>query len=259
MNNDMAAGARPYSARELVLMFLGAVALCGVFFSLGFLVGFKEKNILPGWDILKPSESASSSAESPTAAGDQKAGSKSAASETRTVPLSFNGSEQEKKASARLEKPFTAKAASRVASSRTPSSRAVLNKRFQAGRNRFPTGTPYRWPRCLRRKMRNRSIGALKGKNYRVFIVQPQYSEANDNLFRVQVGPFLTREEAEESRDKLSQEGFKSLHSQVVNLPSGPEIDSFPDRVAGDGPRRSIPEVSPPVCGSPIAPSPELD
>ena len=207
MNNDMAAGARPYSARELVLMFFGAVALCGVFFSLGFLVGFKEKNILPGWDILKPSESASSSAESPTAAGDQKAGSKSAASETRKVPLSFNGSEQEKKASARLEKPFTAKATSRVASSRTPSSRAVSNKR-SSGPQPVPNGYAVQVAALLAQKDAESVHRALKGKNYRVFIVQPQYSEANDNLFRVQVGPFLTREEAEESRDKLSQEGF---------------------------------------------------
>ncbi len=201
MNNDMAAGARPYSARELVLMFLGAVALCGVFFSLGFLVGFKERNILPGWDILKPSESASS------AAGDQKAGSKSAASETRKVPLSFNGSEQEKKASARLEKPFTAKATSRVASSRTPSSRSVSNQRSSRPQP-VPNGYAVQVAALLAQKDAESVHRALKGKNYRVFIVQPRYSEANDNLFRVQVGPFLTREEAEESRDKLSQEGF---------------------------------------------------
>ncbi len=207
MNNDMAAAARPHSARELVLMFLGAVALCGVFFSLGFLVGFKERNILPGWDILKPSESASSSAESPTAAGDQKAGPKGSASETRKVSLSFNGSEQEKKASARLEKPNTAKATSRVASSRTSSSRAVSNKRSSRPRP-VPNGYAVQVAALLGQKDAESVHRALKGKNYRVFIVQPQYSEANDNLFRVQVGPFLTREEAEETRDKLSQEGF---------------------------------------------------
>lgn len=201
MNNDMAVAARPHSARELALMFLGAVALCGVFFSLGFLVGFKERNILPGWDILKPSESASSSAEN------QKAEPKSAASETRKVPLSFNGSEQEKQAYARLEKPKAVKATTSVASSRTSSSRTVSNKRSSRPQP-VPNGYAVQVAALLGQKDAESVHRALKAKNYRVFIVQPQYSEANDNLFRVQVGPFLTREEAEETRDKLSQEGF---------------------------------------------------
>jgi cell division septation protein DedD len=52
-------------------------------------------------------------------------------------------------------------------------------------------------------------VDILKGRGYPVFLVTPEYAHADDNLFRVQVGPFKTREDAEKVRAKLAQEGFK--------------------------------------------------
>jgi len=52
-------------------------------------------------------------------------------------------------------------------------------------------------------------VNILKGRGYPVFMVSPEYAHADDNLFRVQVGPFKTRDDADKVRDKLTQEGFK--------------------------------------------------
>jgi len=182
-------------------MFLGVVALCGVFFSLGFLVGFKEKNALPDWNILKTPGVTSSLAE------DRNLDSKGEIPEEQRVPLSFNGSEQEREASSRLEKSNTIQPTSRGNPPQVSSSRAALKNK---PKRPHPTPGGYAVQVvALRAQKDAESVRrALKVKNYRVFIVQPQYSGANDNLFRVQVGPFLTRVEAEKTRDKLAQEGF---------------------------------------------------
>jgi cell division septation protein DedD len=52
-------------------------------------------------------------------------------------------------------------------------------------------------------------VNILKEKGYPVFLVTPEYARAEDNLFRVQVGPFKTREDADKVKTKLTQEGFK--------------------------------------------------
>ena len=52
-------------------------------------------------------------------------------------------------------------------------------------------------------------VTILAGRGYPVFLVTPEYAHANDNLYRVQVGPFTSKEEAEKVRGRLTQEGFK--------------------------------------------------
>jgi cell division septation protein DedD len=52
-------------------------------------------------------------------------------------------------------------------------------------------------------------VNVLKGQSFPVFLVTPEYSHATDNLFRVLVGPFRTRQDAEKVRAKLTSEGFK--------------------------------------------------
>jgi cell division septation protein DedD len=52
-------------------------------------------------------------------------------------------------------------------------------------------------------------VNILKTRGYPVFMVTPEYAHADDNLYRVQVGPFRTRPDADKVHDKLVQEGFK--------------------------------------------------
>ena len=52
-------------------------------------------------------------------------------------------------------------------------------------------------------------VKVLKERGYPVFIVSPEDAHANDNLFRVRVGPFASRDEEERTRQELETEGFK--------------------------------------------------
>jgi cell division septation protein DedD len=52
-------------------------------------------------------------------------------------------------------------------------------------------------------------VKILESRGYPVFLVTPEYAHANDNLYRVQVGPFTSKDDAEKVRTKLTQEGFK--------------------------------------------------
>jgi cell division septation protein DedD len=55
----------------------------------------------------------------------------------------------------------------------------------------------------------DKMVEILKARGYPVFVVTPEYADAKDNLYRVQVGPFRSAEEAETVRAKLVQEGLK--------------------------------------------------
>ena len=52
-------------------------------------------------------------------------------------------------------------------------------------------------------------VTVLKGKGYPVFLMTPENAHADDSLYRVLVGPFKTREEADKTRDRLRDDGFK--------------------------------------------------
>ena len=51
---------------------------------------------------------------------------------------------------------------------------------------------------------------ALKGKGFPAFVVPPQQGANGDKLYRVQIGPYSTREAAEQVKPRLEQEGFKN-------------------------------------------------
>jgi cell division septation protein DedD len=52
-------------------------------------------------------------------------------------------------------------------------------------------------------------VGVLKGRGYSAFLLTPAEARSGDKLFRVEVGPFSSRAEAEKARQKLADEGFK--------------------------------------------------
>ena len=52
-------------------------------------------------------------------------------------------------------------------------------------------------------------VKALQTLSYRAVLVTPHQARASDNLYRVQIGPYATRETAEKIRDRLIQDGFK--------------------------------------------------
>ena len=194
---------RGLSARHLILIFLAGVAVCGVFFSLGFLVGYNERSsrVTPAIErvtepsaippaVNVPEENIPSASNSPSEAGAAPSPSSSTVS-----PVGAQG------------KPAAspARSASKTAASGISpgvSTRATANGQVLAG---FTVQVAATHTKVDAQKL----VNALKSRGYPVFLVTPEHANANDNLFRVQVGPFPTRGDAENVRGRLSKEGFK--------------------------------------------------
>jgi DedD protein len=182
------------SARYLVLMFLMGVAACGVFFSLGFLVGYNERSsrtapvteqvtpppVVPP-TVNPPLETAPPAPKESAAAG-------AAAGPAQPKPSEETG--QAKKAAPAASPPTSAQ----PLSSPGVEVGSAFTVQVAASRNQQDA---------------EKLVKELKARGYAVFVVTPEFAHANDNLFRIQVGPFATREEAEQVRAKIAKEGFK--------------------------------------------------
>ena len=204
---------RGHSARYLILIFLVCVATCGVFFSLGFLVGYNERAPRPGPStevvtpppvipptINPPPESASVTPQE-SAAGHS---APTSTPDTVAVPPGEAGANPPAAAAkpAGVAPPAEQpQAVAQPAPNPPPAPTAAAGEvgegitlQVSAGRNKQDA---------------EHLVDILKKGGYPVFLVTPEYAHADDNLFRVLVGPFKTRDDAEKVRAELAQKGFK--------------------------------------------------
>ena len=200
------------SARYLVLMFLMGVAACGVFFSLGFLVGYNERSsrtapvteqvtpppVVPP-TVNPPLETAPPVPKESAAAGDS-------AGPAQPIPSEETG--QAKKAAPAAAPPTSAQPPSSAATRPAAPATATAPPLAAPG---VEVGSAFTVQVAASRNQQDaeKLVKELKARGYAVFVVTPEFAHANDNLFRVQVGPFATREEAEQVRAKIAKEGFK--------------------------------------------------
>ena len=210
-------GEKGLSAGVLVVFFLVWVAVSAVFFSLGFLVGYNEQPSKAGpvterittTSIIPPTVNPPASA--PTGSGEafrsEPKETASAASASLARPSTEVISKPSPKPSA-----TTGKATGRE--SRVPDSGAASGSRTglaatgTAGKA-VHTGFTVQVDALRHKQDAEALVKILKARHYPIFLVAPEYAHSKDNLYRVQVGPFTTREDAERVRDRLSQEGFK--------------------------------------------------
>jgi DedD protein len=203
---------RGHSARYLILIFLVLVAMCGVFFSAGFIVGRNERSLhsAPPTEVVTspgvipptvnpPPESAQVT---PQDSGTGHAAA-SSAPDTVVIPPGGAGANpapptaKPADVAPATEHPMAGKPASNPPSPPAPAAGEVgegITLQVVALRNK-PDAEAV--------------VNILKEKGYPVFLVTPEYARATDNLFRVQVGPFKTRDDADKVKSKLTQEGFK--------------------------------------------------
>ncbi len=192
---------RGLSARHLILVFLVGVAVCGVFFSLGFLVGYNERSsrTTPETErVMSPSVVPTPINAPPDSAPakESPAPATQGLSETDlTKPAANNppAKPPESPTERARSRPETLPAPSPKAAGTAPAV-GTFAVQVTATRTRQDAET---------------LVKLLKGRGYPVFLVTPEYAHANDNLFRVQIGPYPTREAAEKIKNKLAQEGFK--------------------------------------------------
>jgi cell division septation protein DedD len=211
------------SARQLVLMFLAAVAVCAVFFSLGFVVGYNHapskagpvtENVSPSGAVpptVNPPSGGSGQASAqgmetekvtPEAASipqiEQPAPSQP---EPAEAPQSTQSRAQKKRA-LRKTAENTRPSAPRSHSSSKPSISSDLHFSVQvmASKTKADAGN---------------LVKLLKSHGYPAYILTPHEANAKDSLYRVQVGPFGSRVTADTTRDRLVGEGF---HPFVVHF-----------------------------------------
>jgi len=183
---------RGFSARQLVLMFLAGVAVCAVFFAAGFLVGYNERasKAPPTTEPVTPSGAIPPmvnpplKAPSPPPQKAPEAKPPDAALTEKTVP---DGETSSSSATAENKE-----AAGKQSSAHAPEGLGALV--IQVVASTAPEDA-------------EKAASALQGLGFPAFVVPPQ--KDGGKVYRVQVGPYNSREGAEKVRARLVQQGFK--------------------------------------------------
>jgi cell division septation protein DedD len=216
-NPDSIADDKGLSARNLILMFLGGVAVCGVFFSLGFLVGYNERSarMAPVTERVATPATIPPTVNTPIETA--PVGSSGAAPSTTSIPPPLApiqagapasaSSEQKPVTAPGIASPVTAPPPSAAKAEREPEPAAGATP--PAGAGEVGVGITIQVVASRSKQDAEALVKILEERGYPVFLVTPEYAHANDNLYRVQVGPFTSKDDAEKVRTKLTQEGFK--------------------------------------------------
>jgi DedD protein len=196
-------GDRVLESRHLVGLFLGVVLLCGVFFTLGYVMGRTQYDTSVHASDLSPLRPAASPRNS----------SKSATAEKASAPAPSEWDFYAKKADDNHLEPASKPVASRSAA---PSPSMV---RAEERRDESKLPTRVRPPRMFRNAivlqvaaLRHEGdalalADALQQKRFPSFVVTP----TTDAYYRVQVGPYSTEGAAEKAKRQLDHQGFKSI------------------------------------------------
>jgi cell division protein FtsN len=195
---------RSHTVRTVVFLFLLCVAVCAVFFSMGFMVGFNERgshsgpatevvgspSVIPP-TVNPPPDSGEGTLQYPSAGHTPP----NAAPETEVIPAGGGpvSLAAGKPAGAAPAKDPAARQPAAEPSAPPPSGQGITLQ-VVALRSKQDAG---------------HVVEILKEKGYPVFLVTPEFSHADDKLFRVVVGPFRAHPEADKAREKLVREGYK--------------------------------------------------
>lgn len=197
------------SARYLILVFLVGVAACAVFFSLGFLVGYNERTS----KSAGPSEQVTPSGVIPPPVNGPLETVQTTGKETAPIRAREAAPEPSLTESAAEQKPATGRAAGQTPpspSSRTSTRAATTSpSALNAPSREVEAGYTVQVAASRDKEDAEKLVNELRSRGFAVFVVRPEYSPTKDNLYRVQLGPFATREEAQRVRDRIAKEGFK--------------------------------------------------
>lgn len=178
---------------KLLVLFFGLVAVCALFFALGYSLGRKSEPTIASASTANMPASSTSTA---------KASSGSAA-----PAMTFYKAVEQKDATADLTPPAETKtdnpAATAASAPATPQSTAVDPT------NTLPaTGYFVQVAAVSKQEDAQALVDALKKKDYPAFVAA---QSAADKLFRVQLGPFAEGKEAETMRTRLVGDGYNPI------------------------------------------------
>jgi cell division septation protein DedD len=216
-NGKRGGGDRVLESRHLVGLFLGVVLLCGVFFTLGYVMGRTQYGGAVRADALLPTITPSRP-------------SPAKAKETPPVPAPANTEWDfyAKKDTTRIEPPPKSTASAPRDTTPAPAAVPAVVTRTQGAPPAATTKTvaapaktsagsqPPRLPKgamVLQVAALKREADALKMadeiqlKKYPAFVIMLP----SDSLYHVQVGPYTDEKSAENAKRTLEQIGFKSI------------------------------------------------
>ena len=181
---------------KLLVLFFGLVAICAIFFSLGYSLGRKSE----------PAITTANAAASPqtTPGASKPAGSASA----QTSPMTFYKAVEQKEASPELTPPASD---SKADSTSSPAARQDQNP--PAASSPDPTTLPtsaysVQVAAVSKQEDAEALVDALKKKQYPAFVAG---TSSADKLFHVQVGPFSDIKDAEAMRARLISDGYNPI------------------------------------------------
>jgi len=188
------------STGKLLGIFFALAIICGVFFTMGYLLG--RSNSAGGRTEIVATVPSSS-------AGKPYAGNKTPEAVTQTCPP---GSPNCAAVSSPADSGSTAKAADQQPAAQQPSgSKTSDQSTTQSAGTDGKTGTATSFMVQVAAVSKQEDaeilVTALRKKQYPVFIA----NAAGDPLFHVQVGPFSDRKDAEAMRTRLSGDGYNAI------------------------------------------------
>jgi DedD protein len=185
------------STSKMLVLFFGLVAICALFFALGYSLGRKSEPALAMANAATPPET--------TTGTTKPAGNLSPAS-----PMTFYKAVEQKQASPDLTSPAT------DTKSDTPSGTAASDQNPPASPSTTPPDTTtlplsayfVQVAAVSKQEDADALVDALKKKQYPAFVAS---TSTTDKLFHVQVGPFSDIKDAEAMRTRLVGDGYNPI------------------------------------------------
>jgi len=175
---------------KLLVLFFGLVAVCALFFALGYSLGRKSEPTIA---------SATTTAVPPTSSNTAKASSGSAA-----PPMTFYKAVEQKEATPELTPPADAKTETPTSPANTPAQPTTVDPSTTLP----ATGYFVQVAAVSKQEDAQSLVDALKKKEYPAFVAAQTTA---DKLFRVQLGPFAEVKDAEAMRTRLIGDGYSPI------------------------------------------------
>ena len=204
-------GDRVLESRHLIVLFLGIVLLCGVFFTLGYVIGHNQYD-----GAVHAAEAPEVNA--PIVHKASKPPASDSASATTPGPANSEWDFYSKNVGNHLEpaeKPAPAAAPTAAPANKETSAPATATESTKA----IPVAARFQPPRMLKGAIvlqvaavthQSDAVAmadALQRKRFSAFVLAP----SGDNFYRVQVGPYRDERNAESAKNALERAGFKSI------------------------------------------------
>ncbi len=195
-------GDRVLESRHLVGLFLGIVLLCGVFFTLGYVMGHNQYGgSVHASDLFKQTEAAIRPKPKP-AEPDLAPGPAAAPANNEWDFYSRSNNNHLEPPAALAPVPTAKSAAAPAAAAHT----VPTSARFQPPS--MTKGSIVLQVAALRHESDALAMAdVLQQKNFPSFVVTP----TTDNFYRVQVGPYTDQRAADSAHAALEHAGFKSI------------------------------------------------